>query len=984
MRAQIKHWVLGFVAVSIGLMTLTPARGQEADGAWQMMGGPLAFATHIAGDPAAPDFVFLFINLAASRNNDRTQAANGYVKQTWAPYFSTDAGATWQPASNDLAEMEPTALRIFAQGDASVIWVGTAEHGLWRSDNRGRTWRAALIPELENQRVLALAQDPRGHLHMLSMDNTRAPNTYLYTSRDGGYNWERRLLQPFTNEPERTVVDLVADPFEFGRLYAVTLGGLLVSADGGFSWKKVAFPRPEDSPAGGLSVLTVDPTQRGRLYAINRYHRGDGVAELAFLRSLDGGETWENVGSRFHPSELDSTARALRPMRLHLDPFNRRRLYLAASNGLWLTTDAGANWRLAGTALDGVAVSDVYIHSRRRGRWIAIGAGGVWRTANAGGRWQSLRQGLPPASRVQSVVAMPGDPRVVLMLNGGALPEFASGQPLWRSADGGRTWSPAMRGLAGVSVQRLVVNARSPNMAYGLASDGLVRSVDRGRTWRYFHLPVTPLDLAFGSRPDSLFLATLEGLWRSLDNGETWRPTALEGPVQAVTNTSDGKIFAVAPGASGPTLYRSSDNGESWTAVAAPPSGEIASLLAHPQQRDFLIALVRWGGVYVSSDGGFTWMRRDQGIPKGVRWRGSVAVEPEGPNILALTIDPENPAHWWAARDGGGVYESVDEGLSWRDASADLGDALIFSFAYASSGLVAGTSNIGLIARRPAAAAQTVPDLVDARIEILWPHDYAPVERAQLANLGIRLYRGRSQELPPCAWQPPVEVWAARDAEPLRLLGMADQRTIEDHPFPFWEMNDVDVSWANDPKHKLVFLARVAPGLADSAASPWIHAADARTFLPEPPEPTGLTTDPPAAIDAIIRVVWPHNELGAYVPPEEANLVNISAVLFARDTRLALAADHLPDRVWLIGALDNQVGRRLAVGEPRRVKGDGFEYTTYEFNDIDVSLARLPRHHWTFWLEIPDQNAASNVWVHGIDARTRAPSLLEPIAGCTP
>ena len=117
---------------------------------------------------------------------------------------------------------------------------------------------------------------------------------------------------------------------------------------------------------------------------------------------------------------------------------------------------------------------------------------------------------------------------------------------------------------------------------------------------------------------------------------------------------------------------------------------------------------------------------------------------------------------------------------------------------------------------------------------------------------------------------------------------------------------------------------------------------------------------------------------------ESLNLVNISAVLVAQDTLLALAPDHLPDRVWLVGALNNQVGRRLAVGEPQSHAGNDLTYTTFEFNNIDVSLAREPIHHWSFWLEVPDYDHAPNVWVHGIDSRTHAPDLLEPIAGCQP
>ncbi len=367
-----------------------------------------------------------------------------------------------------------------------------------------------------------------------------------------------------------------------------------------------------------------------------------------------------------------------------------------------------------------------------------------------------------------------------------------------------------------------------------------------------------------------------------------------------------------------------------------------------------------------------------------MRWRGAEPTTPDGPNLLDLFIDPSNPDEWWVSRDGGGIYFSRNAGLNWTDVSADLGDNLVHALERSSEGILAGASNLGLLQDAVDVTSPTPPVEVDARIEILWPHGFMPVEQAQLANMGLRLYDSRTQEPPPCAWTPSVEVWVARDADPLRRIGLAEQRTVEGRPFPFWEYNDLDISWANDPDHKLVFLAKVTPSLAQSYSSPWIHAADARTYLPAPPTPTGLTDATPTAIDALIRVVWPHDQEGNYTSPEQANQVNISAVLVAQDTLLALAPDHLPERVWLVGALDNQVGRRLAVGEPRTVEINGLTFTTFEFNNIDVSLARDPNHHWSFWLEIPNYSHASNVWVHGIDSRTRAPELLEPIAGCQP
>ena len=75
-----------------------------------------------------------------------------------------------------------------------------------------------------------------------------------------------------------------------------------------------------------------------------------------------------------------------------------------------------------------------------------------------------------------------------------------------------------------------------------------------------------------------------------------------------------------------------------------------------------------------SVDGGKTWVRSDEGIPAGTRWRGPQPEQPAGPNLLALFIDPLNSTVWWASRDGGGVYRSDDNGRTWTDAGADLGD----------------------------------------------------------------------------------------------------------------------------------------------------------------------------------------------------------------------------------------------------------------------------------------------------------------------
>jgi len=959
-------------------------RADETDTVWRATGGPVAFVTHIAADPSTPDFLFIFVARGVYRNNDQTQSAVGHLSQAWAPYFSTDGGTSWQPASNDLAHVEPTVLAITEGVHNNTIWVGTVENGLWRSENGGRTWRPAIVKGLENESVVALTVDARKRLHLVTLDNARYPSSHLYTSDDNGYNWTHRLLQVYSGDPGTTVQDLIADPFSPNRLYAVTFGSLLVSDDAGFTWQQSTVPQPESATSSNETVLAIDPTQRGRLYLAIRTIDANGDDQIHFYRSIDSAQSWEMLPATFDSPVGSNDQASLRPLQLRLDPMNRLQLFLATNNGLLLSTDGGMNWRVAGSNLAGVSVADVFSHTQQRGRWIAIGAGGIWRTANAGTRWTDISNGLPPASHLHDILPLETTPETLLALNGGMMPVQSGHQPLWRSTNGGASWMPSMLGLEDVNLLELISHPGDPATAFGLSINGIARTENGGRSWQHEIVPMTPRNLVVEPQNDEVFLASASGVWRSGDRGATWQETALTDPTLVVVVTADGAIVAVTESGERRTVWRSSDGGEIWTQVGESPDGPINQLIAHPEKDDTLVMTIQWGGLYISINGGRSWFRRDRGIPSGVRWRGSEPTTPDGPNLLDLFIDPSNPDEWWASRDGGGIYFSRNGGLNWIDTNADLGDNLIYRLDRGNDDTLMGATNLGLLLSAVDASSPIPPAEVDARIEILWPHGFLPVDEAQRANMGLRVYDSRTQEVPPCVWMPSVELWMAQDADPLRRVGLAEQRSVEGQPFPFWEYNDLDISWANDPDHKLVFLARVTPSQAQSHSSPWIHAADARTYLPEPPTPTGIADSKPIAIDARIRVVWPHDYEGNYTPPEQANLVNISAVLMAQDTLLSLAPEHLPDRVWLVGALNNQVGRRLAVGERRTTSVNDLTFTTFEFNNIDVSLAREPAHHWSFWLEIPDYNHAPNIWVHGIDSRTHAPELLEPIAGCQP
>ena len=177
---------------------------------------------------------------------------------------------------------------------------------------------------------------------------------------------------------------------------------------------------------------------------------------------------------------------------------------------------------------------------------------------------------------------------------------------------------------------------------------------------------------------------------------------------------------------------------------------------------------------------------------------------------------------------------------------------------------------------------------IDAKIAIVWPHANAPVAEAGLANLTAYLTYPGSRVAVPCDFAPQVSLWRALNNEPAEPAKSGIRRLADfgGRRVPVWDFNDVDVSAARDPKNKLYFSVRLTGG--PYRANVWVHGVDARTYLPQPVNPSGTQAvaagSAPSELDARIQIVWPHG--GAAV--EQAKLANISADLFARGSRVAL------------------------------------------------------------------------------------------------
>ncbi len=267
----------------------------------------------------------------------------------------------------------------------------------------------------------------------------------------------------------------------------------------------------------------------------------------------------------------------------------------------------GLKWRNIGPFRGGRSVASSGVVGQPMTYYMGTVGGGIWKTTDDGLHWKNISDGFLKTGTVGAIAVSESDPNIVVAGMGehaarGVMTSMGDG--VYKSTDAGKTWKHI--GLdKSRHISDVVIHPTNPNIIY-VAAQG------------------------------AQYGATAErGIYRSMDGGATWEKTLF---VNTTTGASDLSMDMKNPS----ILY--------------------AAMWQHRRYPWLMESGGKDSGLYKSTDGGSTWKKMKEGLPKDFGKAG-ISVSRANNEIVFAVIEAKDTK--------GGVYKSTDAGKKWTQVNKD-------------------------------------------------------------------------------------------------------------------------------------------------------------------------------------------------------------------------------------------------------------------------------------------------------------------------
>ena len=548
-------------------------------------------------------------------------------------------------------------------------------------------------------------------------------NGGVWRSTDYGSNWE----PIFDRESTGSIGAIAVAPSDPNIIYVgsgagiirpdlATGNGVYKSTDAGKTWTHLGLFDSEM-----IAMIDVSPRDPNRLFVAALGHPYGPNAERGIFRSTDGGKTFQKVLYKDEYTSGDD---------VRIDPGNPDVVYAALwqqqqsyieggafggnSGGIFKSTDGGSTWKpltdglpevlqanLAVAASDSKVVYAMVAGSApaggRGGRGgAAAGTTGLYKSTDGGDHWSLAARGADGRG------TRTPDPRPLARIGGGDLPTLAvdpkdpnvvysSSTVLWRTEDGGGTWSAVRGAPGGDDYQKTWINPTNPNVLLVVSDQGGVVSANRGASWSTWYTQPTAAmyhvstDRAFpyrvcGGQQDS-GSACVDS--RSNDGQITfhdWHPVNIQEYGEAAPDPKNPDLV-YGSARNGVSLYnrktgQTTQVGPNFTDAATGTAFNRNVRTMPIEWSPVNASLLFYGSnaVWKTIDGGAHWMRISGDLTRQAwtppastgKYASTVTPAPQG-SITALSPSSKDVGVLWAGTDDGNIQVTLDGGAKWAN-----------------------------------------------------------------------------------------------------------------------------------------------------------------------------------------------------------------------------------------------------------------------------------------------------------------------------
>ena len=564
----------------------------------------------------------------------------------------------------------------------NVAYIGFDNGGLWRSTDYGSNW----VPLFDRESTgsigaIAVAPSDPNIIYVGTGAGIIRPDLAtgngVYKSTDAGKTWSRLGL--FDSQ---MIANIEVSPRDPNRLFVAALGhpygpnaerGIFRSTDGGKTFEKVLY---KDEYTSGNDVR-IDPGNPDVVYAAlwqqqQSFIEGGGFGPSSpeqnsggIFKSTDGGTTWK-------------------PLTQGLPPVLQANLSIAQSNT-----------KIVYAIVAGLAVPQAGAPAPGGGRG-GGGTTGIYKTTDGGEHWVLGARG-PEGGGTRAP-----DARPLARIGGGDLPTltvdpkdpnvvYSCSVVLWRTEDGGATWSAVRGAPGGDDYQKMWINPNDTAILIAVSDQGAVISANRGVSWsNWYTQPTaamyhTSTDTAFpyrvcGGQQDSGSACVSS---RGNDGQITfrdWHPVMIQEYGEAAPDPKNPDLV-YGSSRNGVSLYdrRSGQKKEVGPNTAAGAGGPAFSRNVRTMPLEWSplnpnLLFYAQNAVYKTINGGHSWTRISGDLTRQAwevpsnagKYASTVTPNPAGA-ITALSPSPRDVNILWAGTDDGHIQVTTDGGATWKN-----------------------------------------------------------------------------------------------------------------------------------------------------------------------------------------------------------------------------------------------------------------------------------------------------------------------------